>query len=104
MTANAQTAATPAASWTDDTPEHPLLTKHAAAPLIETRVSKVIKGTMTDIFQHFWGSERRLRLELHQDHVTQYNIHRDTPDSLGEIGRAHVETPRPPQTAVRSLR
>ncbi len=76
-----QTAAT-APAWFDDTPEHPLLVRHPSAPLIETRVSKVIKGTLDGIFQHFWGSEPRLRLELHKDHVKQYHIHRETPDSL----------------------
>ncbi len=68
--------------WTDDTPNHPLLTPHATAPLIETRVSKAIQGTMPQVFQHFWGSEPRLRLELHKDHVKQYHIHREGPDFL----------------------
>ncbi len=68
--------------WTDDTPAHPLLSRHAAAPVIETRVSKVIAKPMAEVFQHFWGSEPRLRLELHRDHVKGYNIHKETPDSL----------------------
>lgn len=73
---------TAATAWTDDTPAHPLLTRHDAAPLVETRASKVIKGTLQQVYQHFWGSEPRLRLELHKDHVKQYHIHRETPDTL----------------------
>jgi 1,4-dihydroxy-2-naphthoate octaprenyltransferase len=76
------TTPTTAQAWTDDTPAHPLLTRHAAPPLVETRVSKVIKAPPGQVFQHFWGSEPRLRLELHKDHVKQYHIHRETPDSL----------------------
>lgn len=73
---------TETAIWTDDTPIHPLLTRQAVQPRIETRVSKVIQGGLAEIFQHFWGSEPRLRLELHKDHVKQYHIHREAPDSL----------------------
>lgn len=69
-------------AWVDDTPRHALLSRHAEAPLIETRVSKVIAKPMAEVFQHFWGSDPRLRLELHRDHVKGYNIHRETPDSL----------------------
>lgn len=68
--------------WADDTPRHPLLSRHPVAPVIETRVSKVIAKPMAEVFQHFWGSEPRLRLELHRDHVKGYSIHRETPDSL----------------------
>lgn len=71
-----------APAWTDDTPQHPLLARHPVAPLIETRVSKVIAKPVDEVFQHFWGSEPRLRLELHRDHVKGYSIHRETPDSL----------------------
>jgi 1,4-dihydroxy-2-naphthoate octaprenyltransferase len=77
-----KTAPAPDQPWTDDTPTHPLLTRHAAAPLVETRVSKVIQAPLGQVFQHFWGSEPRLRLELHKDHVKQYHIHKETPDSL----------------------
>lgn len=70
------------AEWQDDTPEHPLLSRHPAAPLVETRASKVIARPVAEVFQHFWGSEPRLRLELHRDHVKGYSIHRETPDSL----------------------
>ena len=78
-----QAATTPApAAWLDDTPQHPLLTRHREAPLIETRVSKVIAKPRAEVFQHFWGSEPRLRLELHRDHVKGYSIHREAPDSL----------------------
>jgi 1,4-dihydroxy-2-naphthoate polyprenyltransferase len=69
-------------AWQDDTPGHPLLTRHAEPPSIETRVSKVIARPLPEVFQHFWGSEPRLRLELHRDHVKGYSIHRETPDSL----------------------
>jgi 1,4-dihydroxy-2-naphthoate octaprenyltransferase len=83
MTAPTATAnAASAQAWSDDTPPHALLSRHAVAPLIETRVSKVIQGRLADVFQHFWGSEPRLRLELHKDHVKQYHIHKETPDSL----------------------
>lgn len=74
--------ATTATTWTDDTPVHPLLSRHGMAPVIETRVSKVIAKPMDEVFLHFWGSDPRLRLELHRDHVKGYNIHRETPDSL----------------------
>jgi 1,4-dihydroxy-2-naphthoate octaprenyltransferase len=77
-----ETKTLPAQPWTDDTPAHPLLTPHAEAPLLETRVSKVIQAPLAQVFQHFWGSEPRLRLELHKDHVKQYHIHKETPDSL----------------------
>jgi 1,4-dihydroxy-2-naphthoate polyprenyltransferase len=73
---------THATTWTDDTPLHPRLTRHGQPPLVETRVSKVIAKPMAEVFQHFWGSEPRLRLELHRDHVKGYSIHRETPDSL----------------------
>ncbi|MEK6975652.1 MAG: prenyltransferase [Candidatus Thermoplasmatota archaeon] len=76
------TSAAPTASWADDTPVHPLLSPHAVAPLIETRASKVIAKPMNEVFLHFWGSDPRLRLELHRDHVKGYSIHRETPDSL----------------------
>jgi 1,4-dihydroxy-2-naphthoate octaprenyltransferase len=76
------TELSPPTAWTDDTPRHPLLSRHAAAPLVETRASKVIAKPMAEVFQHFWGSEPRLRLELHRDHVKGYSIHRETPDSL----------------------
>lgn len=69
-------------AWVDDTPVHPLLSRHPVAPLIETRVSKVIARPMGEVFAHFWGSDPRLRLELHRDHVKGYSIHRETPDSL----------------------
>jgi 1,4-dihydroxy-2-naphthoate polyprenyltransferase len=69
-------------TFVDDTPRHALLTHHAEAPLIETKVSKVIAKPMAEVFQHFWGSEPRLRLELHRDHVKGYNIHKETPDTL----------------------
>lgn len=68
--------------WADDTPAHPLLSRHAAAPLVETRASKVIAKPLDEVFLHFWGSDPRLRLELHRDHVKGYSIHRETPDSL----------------------
>ncbi len=69
-------------AFRDDTPEHPLLTKHAVAPLVETRVAKIIAKPMAEVFDHFWGSDPRLRLELHKDHVKSYNIHRETATSL----------------------
>lgn len=69
-------------AWSDDTPKHPLLTRHAVAPLVETRASKVIAKPMDEVFLHFWGSDPRLRLELHRDHVKGYSIHRETADSL----------------------
>lgn len=69
-------------SWTDDTPVHPLLSRHAKAPLVETSASKVIAAPLPQVFQHFFGSEPHLRLELHKDHVKQYHIHRETPDTL----------------------
>jgi 1,4-dihydroxy-2-naphthoate octaprenyltransferase len=72
----------PSAAWTDDTPAHPLLTRHAIAPLVETRASKVIAKPVDEVFLHFWGSDPRLRLELHRDHVKGYSIQRETPDSL----------------------
>jgi 1,4-dihydroxy-2-naphthoate octaprenyltransferase len=68
--------------WTDDTPTHPLLSNHDVAPLVETRASKVIAKPVDEVFLHFWGSDPRLRLELHRDHVKGYSIHRETPDSL----------------------
>lgn len=68
--------------WEDDTPQHPLLSRHPVAPLVETRASKVIARPMDEVFLHFWGSDPRLRLELHRDHVKGYSIHRETPDSL----------------------
>lgn len=71
-----------ASNWVDDTPVHPLLNRHPVAPVIETRVSKVMAKPLPEVFQHFWGSEPRLRLELHRDHVKGYNIHNETPDSL----------------------
>lgn len=69
-------------AFEDDTPEHPLLTRHTHAPLVETRVSKIIAKPMAEVFEHFWGSDPRLRLELHKDHVKSYNVHRETPTSL----------------------
>lgn len=69
-------------TFTDDTPPHPLLTPHGVAPLIETRVSRVIAKPMAEVFEHFWGSQPRLRLELHRDHVKGYSIQRETPDTL----------------------
>lgn len=72
----------PPKPWGDDTPVHPLLSRHAEPPLVETRASKVIAKPLPEVFQHFWGSEPRLRLELHRDHVKGYSIHRETPDSL----------------------
>jgi 1,4-dihydroxy-2-naphthoate polyprenyltransferase len=74
-------AASPSA-WTDDTPLHPLLSRHPAAPLVETRASKVIAKPVDEVFLHFWGSDPRLRLELHRDHVKGYSIHKESPDSL----------------------
>lgn len=71
-----------ASSWTDDTPVHPLLSRHPAAPLVETSASKVIAKPLDEVFLHFWGSDPRLRLELHRDHVKGYSIHRETADSL----------------------
>ncbi|MHB1261532.1 MAG: UbiA family prenyltransferase [Thermoplasmatota archaeon] len=76
------TGTTLANAWVDDTPVHPLLSRHAAAPLVETRASKVIAKPVDEVFLHFWGSDPRLRLELHRDHVKGYSIHRETPDSL----------------------
>lgn len=69
-------------AWTDDTPRHPLLSRHPQPPLVETRVGKVIAKPMAEVFQHFWGSEPRLRLELHRDHVKGYSIHKESADSL----------------------
>jgi 1,4-dihydroxy-2-naphthoate octaprenyltransferase len=69
-------------AWTDDTPQHALLSRHPVAPLVETRASKVIAKPMDEVFLHFWGSDPRLRLELHRDHVKGYSIHRETKDSL----------------------
>jgi 1,4-dihydroxy-2-naphthoate octaprenyltransferase len=69
-------------AWVDDTPVHPLLSRHPAAPVVETRASKVIAKPVDEVFLHFWGSDPRLRLELHRDHVKGYSIHRETPDSL----------------------
>jgi 1,4-dihydroxy-2-naphthoate octaprenyltransferase len=68
--------------YNDDTPEHPLLTRHTVPPLVETRVSKVIAKPMAEVFEHFWGSDPRLRLELHKDHVKSYNIHRESATTL----------------------
>lgn len=75
-------SASPVGAWVDDTPHHPLLSRHPVAPVIETRATKIIAKPMAEVFQHFWGSEPRLRLELHRDHVKGYSIHRETPDSL----------------------
>jgi 1,4-dihydroxy-2-naphthoate polyprenyltransferase len=75
-------SATRSSGWTDDTPQHPLLSRHAAPPLVETSASKVIAKPMDEVFLHFWGSDPRLRLELHRDHVKGYSIHRETADSL----------------------
>ncbi|MFA5943002.1 MAG: prenyltransferase [Candidatus Thermoplasmatota archaeon] len=69
-------------AWADDTPVHALLSRHPVAPLIETSASKVIAKPLDEVFLHFWGSDPRLRLELHRDHVKGYSIHRETPDSL----------------------
>jgi 1,4-dihydroxy-2-naphthoate octaprenyltransferase len=77
-----ESATPPVQSWRDDTPGHPLLSRHPVAPLVETRASKVIAKPLAEVFQHFWGSDPRLRLELHRDHVKGYSIHRETPDSL----------------------
>lgn len=77
-----RSAAPTQSAYQDDAPDHPLLTRHTVAPLIETRVSKTIAKPMAEVFQHFWGSEPRLRLELHKDHVKSYNIHRETPTTL----------------------
>lgn len=87
MTNHARNAHTPqalqgAVPWMDDTPAHPLLTRHAVAPLVETSASKVIAKPVDEVFLHFWGSDPRLRLELHRDHVKGYSIQRETPDSL----------------------
>ncbi|HLF16568.1 MAG TPA: hypothetical protein VI796_03950, partial [Candidatus Thermoplasmatota archaeon] len=69
-------------SFVDPTPEHPLLSRHRAAPLIETSASKVIARPPAEVFEHFWGSDPRLRLELHRDHVKGYSVHRETPTTL----------------------
>lgn len=69
-------------TFVDDTPKHELLTQHADAPLIETKVLKVIAKPLAEVFQHFWGSEPSLRLELHRDHVKGYNIHKETANTL----------------------
>ncbi len=68
--------------WTDDTPAHELLSKHEEAPLIETRVSKVIDAPIDDVYDHFFGSQPELRLDLHKDHVKSYHIHNETENTL----------------------
>lgn len=78
----ADSAARQSSAWVDDTPAHPLLSRHDVAPLVETSASKVIAKPLDEVFLHFWGSDPRLRLELHRDHVKGYSIHRETPDSL----------------------
>jgi 1,4-dihydroxy-2-naphthoate octaprenyltransferase len=68
--------------WTDDTPAHELLSKHAEAPLIETSVSKVIAAPIGDVYDHFFGSQPELRLDLHKDHVKSYHINNETDSTL----------------------
>ncbi|HLF16288.1 MAG TPA: prenyltransferase [Candidatus Thermoplasmatota archaeon] len=70
------------ATFQDPMPEHPLLNRHAEPPLIETSVSKVIAKPRSDVFEHFWGSDPKLRLELHRDHVKGYSIHKESPTTL----------------------
>ncbi len=67
--------------WTD-MPAHELLTPRDEAPLIETRVSKVMAVSMKEAFDHFFGSQPELRLDLHKDHVKAYHIHHETEDTL----------------------
>lgn len=80
MTPETQTETGPA--WTDDTPKHELLSQHPEPPLIETRVSKVIEAPIGDVYDHFFGSQPELRLDLHKDHVKAYHIHKETETTL----------------------
>ncbi len=69
-------------AWVDDAPTHELLTPHPEPPLIETKVSKVIHADRETVFNHFFGSEPHLRLDLHKDHVKAYHIHKETENTL----------------------
>ncbi len=80
MTAEATTETVQ--DWIDDTPEHELLSQHPEAPLIETRVSKVIQAPIDEVYDHFFGSKPELRLDLHKDHVKAYHIHKETETTL----------------------
>ncbi len=73
---------TPASAETASEVAHPLLSPHPAPPLIETRVSRLIARPRAEVFEHFWGADPWLRLELHRDHVKGYSVHRETPDTL----------------------
>lgn len=80
MTPNTTTEAPQ--EWVDDTPAHELLSTHPEAPLIETRVSKIIHAPIDDVYDHFFGSKPELRLDLHKDHVKAYHIHHETETTL----------------------
>ncbi|MGB1586233.1 MAG: prenyltransferase [Thermoplasmatota archaeon] len=68
-------------TWTDMM-EHPLITKRDSEPLIETRVSKTMAVTREVAYDHFFGSQPELRLDLHKDHVKAYHIHEETDSTL----------------------
>lgn len=63
-------------------PLHPLLSLQDQPAILETEVSKVIQAPMPTVFQHFWGSQPELRLDLHKDHVKAYHIQHETEDTL----------------------
>jgi 1,4-dihydroxy-2-naphthoate octaprenyltransferase len=82
------TAMTDAARTGDDDtlhhgmPLHPLLTLQERPAAIETSAAKIMQAPLATVFQHFWGSQPELRLDLHKDHVKAYHIEHETADTL----------------------